>query len=116
MYTQEQLDEYLVEIRKHVCSRCIQRPPGGPPCAPHGKRCGIEMHFEQLIDVCRATRRNRLGPYVSRLHEHICTGCDNHNRGQCPCPLERLLLLAVDVVDAVDRRRERLSTASMVND
>ena len=37
--------EYLAEIRKQVCSRCVERPPGGPPCAPLGKQCGVEMHL-----------------------------------------------------------------------
>ncbi len=27
------LEEYMAEIRQHVCARCIERPPGGPPCA-----------------------------------------------------------------------------------
>ena len=31
MYAESDLDEYLEEIRQHVCSRCIERPPGGPP-------------------------------------------------------------------------------------
>jgi hypothetical protein len=37
------LDEYKSEIREQVCARCIHRPPGGPPCEPLGKRCGIEL-------------------------------------------------------------------------
>jgi len=49
MITSAELDEYMDEIRWHVCSRCIERVPGGPPCAPLGKRCGIELHLEQLV-------------------------------------------------------------------
>ena len=54
MYSQQQLAEYMDEIRKDVCSRCIERPPGGPPCAPLGKRCGIELNLPQLIDAIHA--------------------------------------------------------------
>src|SRR5262249_47776782 len=51
MLTKRELAEYLNEIRREVCSRCVERPPGGPPCAPLGKQCGIEMHLPELIDA-----------------------------------------------------------------
>jgi len=37
MYSDPEMAEYLKEIRDQVCSRCIEKPPGGPPCAPLGK-------------------------------------------------------------------------------
>ena len=33
MYEGTDLEEYLQEIREQVCVHCIERPPGGPPCA-----------------------------------------------------------------------------------
>src|SRR5437016_1604702 len=42
MLTELELAEYREEIRNHVCSRCVDRPAGGPPCEPLGKRCGVE--------------------------------------------------------------------------
>ena len=33
MNAERDLEEYRAEIRLHVCTRCIERPPGGPPCA-----------------------------------------------------------------------------------
>ena len=33
MVAECELAEYLDEIRREVCSRCVERPPGGPPCA-----------------------------------------------------------------------------------
>jgi len=42
--------EYLEEIREQVCSPCVEKPPGGPPCEPLGKLCGIELHLTELID------------------------------------------------------------------
>ncbi len=104
-YTQAQLDEYLAENREHVCSRCIERPPGGPPCAPHGKRCGVEMHLEGLVDVCHAAQGKFMEPYVERFHNDICTHCSNRETNQCPCPLDYMLLLAAEAIDAVDQRR-----------
>jgi hypothetical protein len=31
MLSDAELNEYLNEIRQQVCSRCVERPPGGPP-------------------------------------------------------------------------------------
>lgn len=49
MYTDAQLHEYLDEIRKQVCTRCIDRPPGGPPCAPLGKMCAVELFLPTFL-------------------------------------------------------------------
>ncbi len=102
--TQAQLDEYLMEIREHVCSRCIERPNGGPPCAPLGKRCGIELHLESIVDVCHRARGNSMEPYIESFHTDVCTHCSNRTSNQCPCPLDYLLLLAMEAIDAVDER------------
>ncbi len=106
MYTQVQLDEYLAEIREQVCSRCIERPPGGPPCAPHGKRCGIELHLAEIVEVCHAAKGNSMEPYIERFHSDVCSHCAIRPTNQCPCPLDYLLLLAVEAIEAVDERRE----------
>ena len=39
MATSNEYEEYLVELREHVCSRCIERQPDCPPCSPHAKGC-----------------------------------------------------------------------------
>jgi len=105
MYTQAELDEYMAEIRDHVCSRCIEKPPGAPPCAPQGKRCGIELHLADVIEVCHAARGKTMEPYITRFHEDVCSHCANSTTLQCPCPLDYLLLLAVEAVEAVDERK-----------
>jgi len=86
MITPSELEEYMDEIQRHVCSRCIERVPGGPPCAPLGKRCGID-------------------PYIDSFHDQVCTTCENRVTNQCPCPLEPLILLAVEAIETVDERR-----------
>jgi hypothetical protein len=106
MYTQAELDEYLAELRGHVCSRCIERPQGGPPCAPHGKRCGIELHLAEIVEVCHAARGKQMEPYIARFHEDVCSHCAQHTSNQCPCPLDYLLLLAMEAIDAVDERKQ----------
>jgi hypothetical protein len=104
MYTDGELVEYLAEIRENVCSRCIERPPGGPPCAPLGKRCGIELHLPEIVKIVQAGESARIDPYIERLHSDICAHCPNQPTSQCPCPLEYLLLLTVEAVETVDRR------------
>ena len=104
MYTQQQLAEYMDEIRKDVCSRCIERPPGGPPCAPLGKRCGIELNLSQLVEAVHARYSGQMEPYIANFHEMVCAHCPNRPTDQCPCPLEYLLSLAVEAIEAVDER------------
>ena len=105
MYTAAQLAEYMAAIREQVCSRCIERPPGGPPCAPHGKRCGIEFHLDEIVDVTHRSRGKLMEPYIERFHAEVCSHCANRPTDQCPCPLDYLLLLAVEAIESVDEQR-----------
>jgi hypothetical protein len=107
MYTPAELAEYMAEIREHVCSRCYDRPPGGPPCAVHGKRCGIELHLEEIVQVAHAARSRAIDPYIERFHCDVCAHCSSRETSQCPCPLDPLLLLAIEAIEAVDERRSQ---------
>ena len=107
MYTEEQLAEYLQEIRNDVCSRCIERPPAGPPCAPLGKRCGVELNLPLIIDAAHAKYSRSMEPYIANFHDMVCTHCPNRSTNQCPCPMDYLLLLAVQAIEAVDERHQR---------
>jgi hypothetical protein len=103
------LDEYLDEIREQVCSRCIERPPGGPPCAPLGKCCGIELNLKRLVEAVQTVRSDSLGPYIPVYEEHVCAHCANRPTSQCPCALDYLFLLAVEAIETVDERRQMAS-------
>jgi hypothetical protein len=107
MYTAPELDEYLLEIRERVCSRCIEKPPGGPPCAPLGKRCGIELHLPRLVETVHQQQSPTMEPYIQHFHDEICAFCENRSSEQCPCALDYLLLLAVEAIEAVDERRAK---------
>lgn len=103
-------DEYLLELRTQVCDRCIERPEGGPPCAPLGKRCGIELHLPEFIDAVHAVNDIkavddvRIDPYIDTLHKRVCEDCRESTTKHCPCPLKYLLLLAVEAIETVDER------------
>ncbi len=111
MYQGTELEEYMTEIREQVCSHCIERPPHGPPCAPLGKRCGIELNLPELVDAVHGVHSQKIDPYLDQFHEQVCTHCPNRPTNQCPCPLEYLLTLAVQAIEDIDERRaERAST------
>ena len=106
--------EYLAEIRKQVCNRCVERPPGGPPCAPLGKQCGIEMHPAQLIDAVHGVKSGSIEPYLRHNQKRICIHCDLLNSDSCPCPLHYLAVLIVESVEAVDRAWQECATGAAV--
>jgi hypothetical protein len=106
MVTDAELAEYQNEIRKQVCSVCVERPAGGPPCAPLGKQCGIEMHLPKLIDAIHKVNSDSIRPYLEMNRSSICTGCSLFHGSTCPCPMDYLAVLLVHAVETVDRRRE----------
>jgi hypothetical protein len=107
MLTEQNLTEYLDEIRDEVCSRCTERPQGGPPCEPLGKFCGVEMHLPQLVDSIHAVNSRRIAPYLAHNRLEICAHCDFLHSSICPCPMDYLAVLVVRAVDTVDQRRAR---------
>jgi hypothetical protein len=115
MIAQADLTEYLDEIRQNVCSRCVERPEGGPPCMPRGKNCGVEMHLADLVDSIHQVRSNRIQPYLDNNREEICEKCALLHSSICPCPMDYLAVLVVQAVETVDarrgQRRERLARA-----
>ena len=111
MLTQVELGEYLDEIREDVCSRCVERPLGGPPCVPLGKMCGVELHLENLIDSIHQVRSNRIAPYLDHNRHEICEKCAFLHSSVCPCPMDYLAVLVVEAVEAVDERRRQRGEA-----
>jgi hypothetical protein len=101
-------EEYLNEIRREVCAHCVERPSGGPPCLPLGKRCGVELHLPQIIELVQHTNSLCIDPYQNHLHEDICASCAQRVTNQCPCPLDYLLPLVVEAIEIVDARRASL--------
>jgi len=108
MTTEVNLSEYLDEIRKQVCSICIERPPGGPPCEPLGKECGVEQHLAQLIASIHEMDSPSIEPYLEHNRCEICQSCSNLHSSVCPCPMDYMAVPIVQAVETVDRRRERL--------
>src|SRR5262245_36743525 len=102
MIAEADLKEYLEEVRQEACSRCVERPPGGPPCGPLGKVCGVELHLPQLVAAVRKARGPEMGPYLDSMHENVCKKCPYlHNHEVCPCPMDSLALLIVQAIEAV---------------
>jgi hypothetical protein len=105
MLAEQDLMEYREEIRRHVCSRCPERPPGGPPCALLGKECGVEMHLPELIDSIHAVHSKLIAPYLEHNRREVCAHCKYLLSDICPCPMDYLAVLLAEAVEAVDERR-----------
>lgn len=110
MNTETELEEYRTALRTEVCSHCVERHPDGPPCSPLGHICGIEVHLQELVEMCRNTDSALIDPYIDKLHDSICSRCGNKDGPTCPCPLDYLLKLAVEAIESVQRRRAQSST------
>jgi hypothetical protein len=111
MPSEVELEEYLSEIRKEACSRCVERPPGGPPCGPRGKWCGVEQNLPELIDAVHEAHGRWMGLYCDSTERHVCDHCPVRDSSACPCPMDQLLVLVVQAVEAVDARRARRAEA-----
>ena len=105
MHSEPEVQEYLAEIRELVCSRCVERPPGGPPCAPLGKRCGVELHLPLFIHAVQEIQSPLIEPYLENIHRRVCSQCVRRGGDGCPCPLDYLLVLLVQAIESVDQRR-----------
>lgn len=115
MYSAPMLEEYLAEIRKRVCSRCVERPPGGPPCLPLGKICGVEMHLQAYLQAIHGASSPVIGPYLDNIHSDVCSHCSLLGSDSCPCPMEYLIGLLVEAVETVDQRHPETATDSIAN-
>jgi hypothetical protein len=104
MIAEADLQEYLEEIRREVCSRCMERPPDGPPCGPWGKPCGIELHLPALVEAVREVHSELMTPYLDSTHASVCASCPFLRSEFCPCPMDQLALLVVQAIEAVDAR------------
>lgn len=108
MITETQLQEYLDTIRQDVCSRCVERPPEGPPCGPLGKPCGVELHLPELVEAVHQVHSDLITPYLDTNRDKICTTCPYHHHSDfCPCPMDSLAVLVVQAIEAVDQRHEQ---------
>jgi len=107
-YLKPELEPYLKAVRARVCSVCSERAPGGPPCLPRGKHCGIELHLDKIVDIVHRVRSQTLEPYDELLHREVCTFCPNRETyAECPCPMESLLELAVEAIEEVEQTAEQ---------
>jgi hypothetical protein len=57
-----------------------------------------------LVAVAHAASSNCIDPYAEHLHQDVCAVCSLRITRHCPCPLDYLLPLAIEAVEAVDQR------------
>lgn len=115
MVVKPEVADYFDEIRQQVCSACVERPAGGPPCEPLGKKCGVELHLPELIgSIHEVYSSNSIAPYQDHNRQHICESCVFHHSSFCPCPMDYLVVLITQAVETVDQRRKE-GTSDLVD-
>jgi hypothetical protein len=114
-YDAHRMADYIREIREQVCSRCIEKPPGGPPCAPLGKLCGLELHLEQFVSAVHDVESPFIAPYLDHDRAVICTDCEQRGSSECPCPMDYLAVLGVQAIETVDQRRARAGIPAAIS-
>jgi hypothetical protein len=107
MLAEADVRDYLDEIRKETCSRCVERPRGGPRCAPLGKQCGVQMHRRQLVDALHEAHSELIDPPLDNNRRKACRDCAFLGSDCCPCPMNCLVALVVQAVESVDKCRAR---------
>lgn len=107
MIAEAELQEYLDQIRQDVCSRCVERPAGGPPCVPLGKPCGVELHLAPLVEAVSQVSSPLIAPYLEHNREVVCEACPYLHSEHCPCPMDSLAVLVVQAIETVQERRKQ---------
>jgi hypothetical protein len=111
MYRQAEMQEYQDAIRKMVCSQCVEKPAGGPPCEPLGRRCGFELQLPELLQAIHEVKGPSIELYLNNIQRRFCAQCRLPSVDCCPCPVDYLLVLAVQAVKSVDRDWDENVTA-----
>jgi hypothetical protein len=109
------LADYGREIRTRVCSHCVERLPGCPPCTEVGKVCGTETHLPDLVGAVHQIDGGLMAPYADAVERIVCEGCAARGSIDCPCPMEYLLPLVVEAVEAVDERHEGSAESNVLS-
>ena len=52
-----------------------------------------------------------MDPYIDKFHCDVCSQCAYLDTKPCPCPLDSLLLLAIEAIESVDERRAGCAVA-----
>ncbi len=72
MITDTEREEFLAAIRKEVCAHFKDRPPEGPPCAPLGKACGVDLYLPELVEAVREVQGDVIEPYRQMKQRLVC--------------------------------------------
>jgi hypothetical protein len=60
-----------------------------------------------FLDAIHEVDSPLIEPYLEAIRQRVCSQCSMLGSDGCPCPMDYLLVLTVDAVEAVDARRAR---------
>lgn len=96
---------------RRICSRCKDRPAGGPPCAPLGKPCEVELYLSELIETIHEVQDELIEPYRQSKQRLACSRCVYLHSDACPCPMDYWFVPILNAVELVDLRGQRHTRA-----
>ncbi len=105
MATPLEMNDYLDEIRRHVCRHCPCCPAGGPDCTPRGRACGVEADLPRLVAAVREDRRDVIAALMDGPPAEFRTGHAARNGGGGRWAIDYLSALLAQAVGAVDENR-----------
>ena len=74
-------------VHNKVCERCIELGADGNCTLTGDRRCGVELYLEQVVEVVRSVKSNKVEDYVRVLREKVCSHCKNQRHdGTCQLP------------------------------
>ena len=74
---------------------------------------GLDAHrfdpqvVPSYLEAVHQVQSSRIEPYLDSIHRSVCSQCIMRGCDGCPCPMDYLLVLLVQAIETVDRRREQ---------
>lgn len=104
-------DAYEKAVLKRLESACVDRTENSECRHDPGLECAVRAHMHKIVAAVQGVHADRIGEYVDRIREQVCSSCQFVNSdGSCDvrrrvdCCLDRYLVLVVEAVEETARR------------
>lgn len=102
-------DQYLLAIRRKVCSRCIDTDEKGNCLLHYDEICAVEEFLPEIIESVRKVKSERVEDYLVELRRNVCEHCKHQAedgtcivRNNIDCGLDRYFPLIIEAIEEVD--------------
>lgn len=105
------MEAYEKAVLKRLESACVDRTEDAECRHDPGLECAVRVHMPKILAAVQGIHADRIGEYVDRIREEVCTSCQFVNsdgtcdvRRRVDCCLDRYLVLVVEAVEDTARR------------